>query len=181
MSVWKRLLLVVFCALPSALQAQEEEQVVQLQQFLFGYFSYEQAMKAMPEYAKVEQDMAALRKQYDNEAKRAEDEFNLKYEDFLEGQRDFAPSILNKRQAELQDILDKNVAFRKEAQRLIDQARQEALQPLRDKISVALQRLAGIRGYAFVLNTDGDALPFVDATRGEDINATLQNILQTMQ
>jgi len=148
------------------------------QTYLFGYFSYSTILKSMTEYQKVQQDIATLRKQYDAEAKRVEDEFNRKYEDFLEGQRDFAPSILKKRQNELQDLLDRNVAFKQEAQRLLQQAEQDALAPLKARVSEAMGQLAAIRGYAFIINTDGDALPWVDPTRGEDINATLLSILQ---
>lgn len=184
----RRTLFLMLCvAMPFVMQAQEEVAVAAEQTadvtpaqptFLFGYFSYDKVLKSMPDYAQVQADMETLRKQYDSEAKRAEDEFNRKYEDFLEGQHDFAPSILKKRQNELQDILDRNVAFRQEAQRLLNQAEQEALAPLKAKIATALQQLAAIRNYAFVLNTDGDALPYVDTTRGEDINDTLQTILQ---
>lgn len=148
------------------------------QTYLFGYFSYSTILKSMTEYQKVQQDIATLRKQYDAEAKRVEDEFNRKYEDFLEGQRDFAPSILKKRQNELQDLLDRNVAFKQEAQRLLQQAEQDALAPLKARVSEAMGQLAAIRGYAFIINTDGDTLPWVDPTRGEDINATLLSILQ---
>ena len=36
--------------------------------------------------------------------------------------RDFAPSILQKRQAELQEMMEKNVAFKNESKRLLAQA-----------------------------------------------------------
>ncbi len=49
--------------------------------------------------------------------KRATDEFNLKYEAFLDGLKDFAPAIRMKRQAELQELMEKNMAFKQEAAR----------------------------------------------------------------
>lgn len=177
----RTLFLLLFAVATFASQAQEvetaEQQPTVTPTYLFGYFSYDQILKAMPEYAQVQADMETLRKQYDAEAKRAEEEFNHKYEEFLEGYRDLAPSIMKKRQNELQDILDRNVSFRQESQRLLQQAEQNALAPLRQKVAGVLQQVAAIRQYAFVLNTDGDALPFADATRGEDINAMLRTIL----
>ena len=65
----------------------------------YGYISYKEAVKALPDYEQAQQNMAALKAKYDAEMQRVEDEFNKKYEDFLAGQRDFAPSILRKRQA----------------------------------------------------------------------------------
>lgn len=180
----KILFIIIAAAAPLFLHAQEEQPAdsvgVRLEapdNFIFGYFSYDQALKSMPGYARIEDDMATLRQQYDIEAKRVEDEFNRKYEDFLEGQRDLAPSIRKKRQNELQDLLDRNVAYKEEAIRLLEQARSEALAPLKEKISEVLKELAMMRGYAFIINTDGNTLPYVDATRGEDINATLKSIL----
>ena len=109
--------------------------------------------------------------------KRAENEFNAKYEEFLERQRDMIPSILYKRQTELQDIMEKNIAFKKEATRLLDEARKDAYAPLRARIFEAVSRIGRERGFAFVLNTDGDACPYIDPACGENINPLLRTAL----
>ena len=67
----------------------------------------------MPEYVQLHVSINDLRAKYDAETTRSENDFHTKYEEFLEGQRNFAPSILKKRQAELQELLDKNIAFKK--------------------------------------------------------------------
>lgn len=140
----------------------------------FGYFSYDEVFHTMPGYTIAKHNMDDLRAKYDAETKRAEDEFNVKYEEFLDGQRSFAPSILEKRQAEIRELMEKNVAFKAEAERLLQQAEKEAYAPLKRKINVALQRIGKAKGYAFILNTDSDATPYVDATMGEDITALLK-------
>lgn len=146
-------------------------------QFRFGYLSYDEAIKSMPEYDAAQKNVSSLRAQYDNEIKRAEEDFNRKYESFLEGQSSFAPAILKKRQSELQDILDKNIAFRKEADRLLRQAEYDIYVPLRTRLNAVLQQIGLERGYAFILNTDNNALPFVSPDRGEDINAAVKEAL----
>ena len=60
------------------------------QDFKFAYFSYDEALKSMPDYELAATNVNKLRNQYDNELKKAEDEFNAKYEDFLENQRTLA-------------------------------------------------------------------------------------------
>jgi len=140
---------------------------------LFGYFSLDKVMKSMAQYATVQADIAKLREQYVAETRHSEEEFNQKYELFLEGQRDFAPSILRKRQSELEDMLQKNVAFREEAKRLLTQAEAEALQPLKDRISEVLARIGGERGWLFIANTDEKALPYINPLVGVDINDLL--------
>ena len=81
-------------------------------QVKFGYFSYDQVLTTMREYKVVMENMNDLKTKYDAETKRVEEEFNKKYEEFLDGQRDFAPTILQKRQSELQELLKRNVAFK---------------------------------------------------------------------
>ena len=144
----------------------------------FGYLSYQQALKSMPEYAAAQTKLATLKTKYDNEMKRVEDEFNKKYEQFLEGQKDFAPSILQKRQAELQELIAKNIAFKEEAKRLLQQAEVEAYAPLKAKLAEVLRGIGEARGFLFVLNTDNDNLPYVNATAGEDISALVKDCLQ---
>ena len=72
----------------------------------FGYLSYTSVLKLMPDYIAAQRNIDDLRTKYDVEMKRVENEFNQKYEQFLEGQHDFAPSILQKRQAELQELME---------------------------------------------------------------------------
>ena len=135
----------------------------------FGYISYQEALKAMPEYNTSLQEIEALKGKYAEELKRVEDEFNVKYEDFLNKQKDFAPSILRKRQAELQDLIKKNVAFKEESQRLLKQAEQESNAVLRTKLNAILTQLGVEHGLAFVLNIDNDAAPYVNKLLGEDL------------
>lgn len=144
----------------------------------FGYFSFQEVFHTMPGYAIAKHNMDELRKKYDAETKRSEDEFNSKYEEFLDGQRGFAPSILEKRQAELRELMAKNMAFKSESERLLKQAEEEAYAPLKKQIKEALQKIGKTKGLAFVLNADNDALPYVDAAVGEDITELLKENLK---
>lgn len=135
----------------------------------YGYISYDSVFRAMPEYAETQQSIAMLRSKYDAEMKRSEDEFNAKYEEFLETQRDLVPSILRKRQAELQEMMDKNTAFKAEARRLLAQAEQDAYAPLHARLRAAVGEVAAEQGLAFVLNTDRNACPYINPAMGVDI------------
>lgn len=151
------------------------------QQLRFGYLSYSEALKAMPDYTVMQQNLDKLRTQYSDETKRAEEEFNAKYETFLEGMKDFAPAILEKRQSELQELLQKNLAFKEEAARLLKQAEAEMTAPLKTKLNSVLAKIAKDRKLAFIVNSDSDALPFVDPTCGEDITTFTINVLKELK
>ena len=160
---------------PQELESQET--VAPSSEMVFGYFSYDEALRSMPEYTNVRNNLDNLSKQFKEEADRSEAEFNKKYEAFLDEQRDLAPSISKKRQSELQDMMERNIAFKEEAQRLLQEARKEAYAPLKEKISVALQKIGKEKGLAFVLNTDSDAVPYIDTTLGVDINLLVKKEL----
>ena len=140
----------------------------------FGYFSFEQVFHTMPGYAIAKHNMDELRGKYDEETKRVETEFNSKYEDFLDGQRSYAKSIFEKRQAELRELMEKNIAFKAEAARLLKKAEEEAYAPLKAKMNAALQQIGKENGFAFILNTDNNATPYLSAEMGVDITETLK-------
>lgn len=144
----------------------------------FGFLSYEAALQSMPDYTLAQNKLAELKAQYQTEAKRVEDEFNRKYEEFLEGQREFPKSILQKRQSELQELMDKNIAFKQQGLAELARAEQEAMAPLRIKLIEALGKIGRERGYAFIVDTDQKAMPFINPAMGEDINQTVQDALK---
>ena len=124
----------------------------------------------MPEYAVVEQQQEELRAQYESEMKRVEDEFNRKYEEFLDGRRDFPKTILQKRQNELEELISRNTAFRQESIGQLNRQHEEALAPLRAKLSEVLASVAIKRNLLVVLNTDSDACPYINPDFSEDIS-----------
>ncbi len=169
----KLFLYLVLALMPAMTFAQQEASAVQ-QTLRFGYFSFDEVFHTMPGYAIAKHNMDDLRAKYDAETQRVENEFNEKYEEFLEGQRSFAPTILEKRQAELRELMEKNMAFKAEAQRLLKQAESEAYAPLKNKINTVVQKIGNIKGYAFVLNTDNNSVPYVNASMGEDITKLIK-------
>ena len=144
----------------------------------FGFLSYEAALQSMPDYTLVQKNLADLKAQYQSESKRVEDEFNRKYEEFLEGQREFPKTILQKRQSELQELMQKNIAFKQQGLAELARAEQEAMAPLRIKLIEALGKIGRERGYAFIVDTDQKAMPFINPAMGEDINQTVQDALK---
>ena len=146
--------------------------------FKFGILSYSAAIQSMPDYAVAQEKLAGLKAQYQAEAKRVEDEFNRKYEEFLEGQQEFPKTILQKRQSELQELMQKNIAFKQQGLDELARAEQETMAPLRIKLIEALGKIGRERGYAFIVDTDVKALPFINPAMGEDINQTVQDALK---
>ena len=107
-----------------------------------------------------------------------EDEFNRKYEEFLDGQHDFPKTILQKRQTELQELMEKNIRFKDQSRLELSEAERQAMAPLRIRLIELLSTVGRERDYAFIYDTDTKALPFLNVSFGEDINQLVQDALK---
>ncbi len=161
----KKFLLVIFACIAMAAQAQDNAPALK-----FGYLSYDLALKSMKEYATVQMRMDSLRSAFNAEMQRVEDEFNRKYEDFLEGQKDFPRTILLKRQTELQEMMQKNIDFKQQLQRELTDTEAQLMAPLRIHLNEAIATIAREQGLVLVINTDANACPFIEPAMGVDVN-----------
>jgi outer membrane protein len=161
----KKFLLVIFACIAMAAQAQDNAPALK-----FGYLSYDLTLKSMKEYATVQMRMDSLRSAFNAEMQRVEDEFNRKYEDFLDGQKDFPRTILLKRQTELQEMLQKNVAFKQQSVQEMKDTEAQLMAPLRIHLNEAIATIAREQGLALVINTDANACPFIEPAMGVDVN-----------
>ena len=167
------LLLTVVSLAVSAQDAQPKDSLA----FKFGYLSYDSVMVAVPDYTELKTNMAQLREQYEAEQKRVENDFNKKYEEFLDGQASFPKTILQKRQSELQEMLDRNIEFKKQSQKMLSEAEDNMMEVIKTTINMAVNIIAQERGYAFVLNTDKEVVTFINPALGEDITEAVKQLL----
>ncbi len=137
----------------------------------FGYLSYTDALRAMPGYAAAQETVRKLRAAYQEELRRSEAQFSQQFAEYVEGQSAFPENILLKRQKELQQLMEEGLKFRDEALRLLAEAEERAMVPLHERLEEAVRAVGTERGFAFVLNTDNRAFPFVSGTVGSDITA----------
>ena len=147
----------------------------------FGYLSYVDVMHSLPDYVQMERDLQQLRAQYEAELRRVEEDFNKKYEEFLDGQASYPKSILQKRQSELQEMLDRNVAFKERSRQLLQQAEREARTPLERRLADALTKIGQERGFAFILNTDETSAIWVNPQMGEDVSEAVKLLLKKIK
>ena len=148
------------------------------QQAKIGYFSYKAILEDMPDYVTAMLGVETLRKQYDEELKAASDEFNEKYELFLDQQSMLDEPIKQKRQADLQSLLDRNIQFRNDSMRLLRQAEQDALAPVKQKLNKAIQSVGYSGAFLLIVNTDSEACPYIDSNSAEDVTAKIKSYIR---
>ncbi len=160
-----------FLSLPFAAKAQAA-------QGRFGYLSYNAIFQAMPEFEVSRQKLADLKSKYDKEARRSEEEFQRKFAEFLQGQKEFPENILLKRQQELQDLLAKGIRFKEESQKLLAEAEKDLQADMLYLLNEAIRAVGVERGYACIVNTDGNTCPFVNPAAADDVTNYVKEKLQ---
>lgn len=189
--MWKNLLGLMLCVLPLALQAQTdtvpqpqpqpvtpvEIQVQSAAAPRFGYLNYTQVLKEMPQYAEAESNLDVLQGKYDAEIDRAEAEFTRKYAEFLQEQHEFPENILVKRHKELQELMEKSIAFKEEIRRTLKEARDKMLAPLTAELDKAIAEVAARHNFDYVLNTEDKAYLYINAVVGLDISNEVRSLV----
>ena len=135
----------------------------------FGYVSYKELVRALPEYNIVMGHLDELQAKYEAEVERSDREFNQKYADFIEEQSQFPDNIRIKRHKELQELMEKSMAFKDEVRRTMREARHEMMQPLHEKVDEAVMKVCLDGDYDYILNTDDRAYLAINPMNGTDV------------
>jgi outer membrane protein len=140
----------------------------------FGYVSYMEIVKALPEYSIVEAHLDELQAKYEAEIERADREFNQKYADFIEEQSQFPDNIRMKRHKELQELMEKSMQFKDEVNLTMREARAEMLKPLYEKVDEAVMKVCIDGGYDYILDIDNRIYIAINPQNGSDVTEQLK-------
>ena len=153
----------MIAAQETVLSSSNTPQQVLIQPQHFGYLSYNDVLHAMPQYQQAMKSLEELKKTYDQEMERAEQDFSKKFTEYLDGQKTFPENIMLKRQKELQQLMEQSLHFQKEAQELLTKAEEELMEPVHTLLKDAINAVGKKRNYAYVLNTDVNAYPYISS------------------
>ena len=133
-----------------------------------GSLRYDSLLHVLPQYAQVQQQMADLRLKYEAETRYNELSFQRQFSEFLQGQKNFPENILLKRQRDLQEQMERSIAFRHEADSLLAAAAADRMRPLRQQLDQAIRQVGLEHGYEYIIDRDQPALRFVHPSVVED-------------
>lgn len=129
--------------------------------FIMGSVRTNSILYHMPQYKAMLSNMQALREQYEAEAKKSEEDFQRKFEEFMQGKADFPKTILEKRQNELQHMLETNATFRIKVQTLLAEAEKNLLADVKAELNEAISLVAQEKGVGIVFDLDNGSVPFL--------------------
>ena len=134
----------------------------------YGCLSRQALLRQMPETHRAQQELDSLRAQFDRETQYNEAGFQRQFSEFLQVQKSLSEPLLRKRQADLQVAMERALAFRREGQALLDDARKRLFRPIEERLNAAIRVVGTERGYDLVIDTDSNAAPYVSPTLSED-------------
>ena len=94
-----------------------------------------------------------------------------------EQQASLAPSIREKRQSDLQTLLERTEKFRKDSQQLIKQSEESALATAKSRIYDAIRHITANGDYLIIVNMDCDACPYINPAFSEEVTEQISSVL----
>ena len=140
----------------------------------FGHIKTQEILTVMPEYTKAQTDIAAMEQQYRDEIKRAEEELSKKYAAYQQEQANLPKNIAERRQKELDDLMQKGMQFQQDAQQQLQQSWMEMIQPIAKKIDDAIKAVGQEGGYVSIFDLNSTNIPFVNETLSTDVTAAVK-------
>ena len=140
----------------------------------FGHIKTQEILTVMPEYTKAQTDIAAMEQQYRDEIKRAEEELSKKYAAYQQEQANLPKNIAERRQKELDDLMQKGMQFQQDAQQQLQQSWMEMIQPIAKKIDDAIKAVGQEGGYVYIFDLNSTNIPFVNETLSTDVTASVK-------
>ena len=137
-------------------------------QVKYGVIHYDSLLVEMPAYVKAKAELADLRAKYENEAEYNDATFKRMFADFLQGQKEFPENILLKRQRDLQEAMEKSLAFNKACDSLLVVAERDLLAPVKAQLDGAIRAVGLERGYECIVNRAVGSLPFMHPSLTEN-------------
>lgn len=143
----------------------------------FAHFKSMDIIPVMLEYTKAQTDIQALQKQYEDEIKRASDEFNKKFAEYQQEQKTLPQNIQERRQKELQELSDKGMQFQQDAQQQLQKAYADMMEPIYKKLEDAVKAIGAAGGYTYVFDLNRTDIPYINDTMSKDVTNDIKTKL----
>lgn len=136
----------------------------------FGFIDFNATLRRMPDYIAAEATLRNIQTEYQEELERSKREFERQYIEFMLEQDHLSPSIVAKRQKELQLLMDNNAQFRDDVQHQLESKREELLNPLKKNLLQAVSEVCTEQNLDYVVDTGKSTYLYINQDRGVDIS-----------
>lgn len=158
----KKILILILMMAPLSLFAQK-----------FGYVNAPEIAQVMPEFAKANNELQTLQKQYADEYERMRAELEKKGKEY-EAVKDSLPAgIVQRRERDLQELITRMQEYEQASYQNLQQAQQTKLAEVNNKLQKAIQDVGREGGYICVFDI-ASGIPYISETLCDDLNAKVK-------
>lgn len=161
----KKFALVIMLILPMGVFAQNLK---------FGHINAMEIITTMPEYTKAQNDLKALSDQLGKELQRTQEEFNKKYQEFMQEKDSLPVNIAERRQKELEDMMQRQQQFQEKAQQDMEKAQNDILAPVYKKLDDAIKAVGASEGIVYIFDLARTAIPYVNESQSINLNTKVK-------
>lgn len=141
--MFKKIALVLLCALPFSLMAQEVK---------LGHVNSQEILTAMPERVTIEKTIKDLQDQWEKEMTKMREEYYAKMKEFQDKQATMPESIKQARQSEIAELEQRITTFQQTASTDLQKKQQELFTPVIDKVKKAINEVGSENGYLYLFD-----------------------------
>lgn len=125
---------------------------LQAQALKIGYTNTDYILSRLPETKQIESDLKTHRNQLGAQLKSKQEEFERKYQSFIDGQATMTDVVKNDVQTELQALQESIQKFAAEAEKSMQNKQVQLLAPVYEKIDGGIKEVAKEHGYSHVFS-----------------------------
>ena len=156
----KKFVLMVMLMAPIAVFAQK-----------FGKVNTQAIMQSLPELSKVNGELEAAAKQYENELKSMQEELQRQSEAYEKAKSTMNQTAQQQKEQELQTLYQKIQQTYQDNQQALQKTQQEKMQPVSTKVRNAIQNVGNAGGFTYIFE-EGAAV--YTGTNVEDVTSKVQ-------
>ena len=141
----------------------------------FGKVNTQTIMQALPDIAKVNGELQAQQKTYENDLKGMQDELTRQNE---KGKSTMNPTQQKQKEQELQTLYQKIQQTYQDNSQALQKKQQELMQPIVTKVRNAIDAVGKAGGYTFIFE---DGVAVYTGTNVEDVTSKVQAEISKMK
>ncbi len=144
----------------------------------FGKVNTNTIMQALPEISKINGELEATAKQYENELKTMQDELQRQAEAYDKGKSTMNATAQKSKEQELQQLYQKYQQTQMDNQKALQKAQQDKMQPIINKVRSAIENVGKTGGYTYIFE---EGVAIYTGTNVEDVTSKVQAELTKMK
>ena len=165
--MFKKIALLVLCALPFSLMAQEVK---------LGHINSQEILTLMPERVTIEKTISDLQSQWEKEIVKMREEYYAKTKEYQEKQATMPESIKQARQSEIAEMEQRISTTNQNAQTDLQKKSQDLSAPVNEKVRKAINEVGTENGYLYIFDLASQSIIY-QSPKSNDVTALVKKKL----